>query len=646
MRNIATLCLTVPLLLRVAVGVAAPPPAADTAQPAIEPTGPASEQTAAQLLHAATAADSAGDAAHASALRADLMKRFPGTVAGERARLDEAEASLRRGDPGAAGVLLDDFVPRTPAHGPERQWLLGRVRLAERRYDAAVAALSAVQHSLPAGPARDALALSLFGAGRFEAAAAAFAHGVQQPLAEARPRFEALLRRELPAETFAALAPGKRPETDPATPWGAFVLLVRAEQLQAAGDPGAALRLLDAFAERAPAGDAASALQTLRRLLTAQQRATPGAVGALLPLSGRFRNVGEAALRPLRLALADGTPSGLALHVADTTGTPSGAAEGLLRLAAEQGVMAVLGPVGYKESTAAAELAERLGVVLLPLSGADGLDSERPHVFTVFATKAAEARALARTARQRLQLSRAALLFPRSPYGSEYAAAFWDEFVRLGGEVRAAQEYGPDEKDLTATVSALLGLSRPTERPPTPDFDALLVADQPLMAQRFLPLLKYYRVPLRTSARLAKGVQVLGTSAWNHPRVVDRAEGLTENSVFLAPWADSGADPRIQPATDALQQHLGRSPSAFEAQVFDGAVWLTRVLREARPRDRAALRGALAKQCAAGGLIAGPLACRPDGGVERALTVLTVEGERIRPLGAVPAAAAPRRGTP
>ncbi|MBM4319837.1 MAG: hypothetical protein FJ125_07720, partial [Deltaproteobacteria bacterium] len=70
-------------------------------------------------------------------------------------------------------------------------------------------------------------------------------------------------------------------------------------------------------------------------------------IGLLAPLSGRYRQIGEAVVQGAELALQlDGGPT---VVREDSQGTPEGAAAAVERLVLEQGVVALLGPVGDRE---------------------------------------------------------------------------------------------------------------------------------------------------------------------------------------------------------------------------------------------------------------------------------------------------------
>ena len=67
--------------------------------------------------------------------------------------------------------------------------------------------------------------------------------------------------------------------------------------------------------------------------------------------------------------------------VEDTAGNPALAAEGVERLVREQNVIGIIGPISWKESVAAGDRAQELGVLNLSLTGKEGISERGPYLF-------------------------------------------------------------------------------------------------------------------------------------------------------------------------------------------------------------------------------------------------------------------------
>src|SRR5262249_41922079 len=145
--------------------------------------------------------------------------------------------------------------------------------------------------------------------------------------------------------------------------------------------------------DRRAAGDEAMAKNVLDESRGARERAgleeakpargeqgMQRVVGALLPLSGKDRAIGERALRGALLAadlVQGGLPGGVPVEikVRDTGSDPARAQAAVEELAGES-VVAILGPPGRVEAQMAVPKAETLGVPFLELSPDDARRGE------------------------------------------------------------------------------------------------------------------------------------------------------------------------------------------------------------------------------------------------------------------------------
>ncbi|MFP6640328.1 MAG: ABC transporter substrate-binding protein, partial [Myxococcota bacterium] len=214
-----------------------------------------------------------------------------------------------------------------------------------------------------------------------------------------------------------------------------------------------------------------------------------GTLGVVLPLSGRYGPFGRAALQGVLLAVnifeAEGgqpaesaeirpdpraaagfvpsssgdrddpppgelwvgpgpeRPRGVRLLVRDTAGQPELAAAAVRELAADESVLAVIGPIFSAESEAAATQAERLGIPLLALSNRSAIPDEKQWVFRLRMTPEDEVGALVEFAVDRMKLNTFAILYPLNRYGRGMRARYWDTVQAYGGQVVAVAGYEP-----------------------------------------------------------------------------------------------------------------------------------------------------------------------------------------------------------
>ncbi|MEM1417221.1 MAG: ABC transporter substrate-binding protein, partial [Myxococcota bacterium] len=329
-----------------------------------------------------------GEAAEARTLLAPLADHPDAGVA-ERARFYDGVALHLLGEHAAATRTLTPFLGRT-VDPDETATLL---------------------HTLAA--AADAL-------GEPAAAVIAWDRLASAPVAErdrrdARQRLEALVPT-LDDATALALEP-ELPRD------GVAWALVAPHALRVAiqrGERAQALALATALRERGLAGDDDLGEMVLRAERSGATDAR--AIGAVLPLSGRGREVGRAARQGMMVA-AGVPPSGppapdaFRLHFRDSAGEAEGAASAVEDLVTLHQVVAIVGPINGTAAEAAAARAAELGVPLLALHPGAETGREGAMLFRAFPSPAEEAAELVRGAAAR-GARRLAVLHPDIGYGA------------------------------------------------------------------------------------------------------------------------------------------------------------------------------------------------------------------------------------
>lgn len=460
---------------------------------------------------------------------------------------------------------------------------------------------------------------------------------------------------ELPADALDTLS--RRLPTDG---WPATRVAYRRFSLALhRGDLERARALLDAVAR-----DPVLSADAHRRLQVAlaRQKVDPDLVAVLLPLSGPFSAVG----RELRAAveLAAELERGMRLVFVDTGGDERSAAAEVERLSAEVHPLFALGPVGQRESSAAAERAAVLGLPLLLLSPAEGLADPDAGVFRVLGSGEDRARAAARAVVAR-GFDAVGVFAPRDDEGRAQAAAFAEAARAAGARVVAFGDYDPTSTDLEEDVRRLLGLDPRTNprlrqhlaaRGPrgwktfSPDvpFDLLFIPDGHERATLVTAFLVYYNVELRTnedkdSASLARKhggrpptiVQLLGSAGWHHPGLLSRGGETIDGALVATPCAFAEAaelaDDEAAEFAQRFEARTGRAPTSFAAEAFDGARLAFAARRRALGSPAGAdLRTSFSHALASARLDEGVCASGrigPTGELQRGVHLLRVEGD-------------------
>lgn len=360
----------------------------------------------------------------------------------------------------------------------------------------------------------------------------------------------------------------------------------------------------------------------------------PPVIGALLPLTGRQAAPGNRALDGILagLDLFDGNRALAVLRIEDYEGRPEEAARAVERLAAEPGVMAIIGPPEADAARAAAEAAQAAQIPLLVLGPVDLPGVPREFVFSELRSDRREAVALASYAVKDLGLSRLAIFHPSHAYGTSMAGAFREEALRLGAKVRRVQAYRTDQTDFSAEIRKLAAFRNP--RPPTKkrgveaakpapapalDFDALYIPDAFSRLQMILPQLSFHDV---------RGVQLLGTSLWYSPEGIRREADFFEGAILTAPFFAESDKPAVRDFADTIFGATGREPDYREALAFDTARMLGETLRDRAVRDRRSLLVRL-KQIESFEGVTGRVSVSKTGEMRRRPFILKVEGKSI-----------------
>lgn len=383
------------------------------------------------------------------------------------------------------------------------------------------------------------------------------------------------------------------------------------------------------------------------------QKVNASTVGVILPLSGKFANVGQRALRGLQMGLGlDGTSySPIKLAIVDSEGNPDIARRAVEKLVKEDNVVSIVGSLLSKTANAVSDQAQVMGVPNIALSQKSGLTNIGDRVFRYALTSEMQVRTLVRHAIQDLGLKRFAIMYPNNKFGVEFANLFWDEVLARGGEVRAAQIYDPEDTDFQPYVQRLVGTFyvedrqdeyavaykawnekqkasiRKKEAPeealqPVVDFDAVFIADDLKVVGQIVPMLAFNNV---------KGVKILGPNLWNTDQVVKRLSNPFNPIIFVDNVQVGQAGLQPENETSFVKQYtsmFGEAPGSFEVQGYDVGYLLRQVLSKGvnsredfiqRLSSAGTFNGAL-----------GPITVSDDREMTRPIVALTIENGQVK----------------
>ncbi|RLB37824.1 MAG: hypothetical protein DRH30_12540 [Deltaproteobacteria bacterium] len=309
----------------------------------------------------------------------------------------------------------------------------------------------------------------------------------------------------------------------------------------------------------------------------------PYVVGALLPLSGRGREVGRQILQGMQLAALD--EGGPELVVQDTAGDPSKTTAAVEALIGDQRVVAVLGPVGSRTTEAAAASTRRAGVPLLSFSASEETTSAGEQVFRFLYSLRDELTALVGKARAR-GLSRFVILYPDHGYGRTMERLFDQEVAAAGGVYCEGVAYPPGTKSFVDYVRTVLETT----------CDVVLFADVADQVALIAPTFAAEGAWSIAKGALPEHAErevhfLLPSLSWS-TKLVSRAGRYLQGALVALPFYEASEATLNQHFRTAYETRYGRPPQMFSAYGYDAYRLISATLRQGN-QTRQALTDAL-----------------------------------------------------
>jgi branched-chain amino acid transport system substrate-binding protein len=311
-------------------------------------------------------------------------------------------------------------------------------------------------------------------------------------------------------------------------------------------------------------------------------------LGVVLPLSGSLGPYGKKALDGILLAAGVFRNDGqnFEIFVEDSESNPATAAQAVEKLVTEHNVIGIIGPISYKESLAAGDKAQELGVLNLSLTGKEGISERGAYLFQNALTPRVQMENLVKHCIQEKRFRRFAILAPENAFGEDMASEFTAVANKLGGRIVGYETYPPDTKDFQAPVQRLAGVSDPRYRkmefgkldtfikeqeaktrrpskarlPPVVDFDAVFLPDGPRAAAQIAASLAYFDV---------SGITLLGTSEWNSDQLYKRGGRLVEGALFPAGLILTSNNAKQKEFVRQYAEAYGNMPDLLAAQAYE-----------------------------------------------------------------------------
>ncbi len=380
-------------------------------------------------------------------------------------------------------------------------------------------------------------------------------------------------------------------------------------------------------------------LKTIDSIINSLGEGNPKpAIGAILPLSGRYSKYGEQALRGIVLAVdnfARETTIDVELLIKDSTDKDSRIKNTVKQLARNQHVAGIIGPLLSRNASVVAKAAQRGELPAMVLSQKTGIPEIGDYVFRNFLTLKQQAQAIARHAIENEGIESFAILSPKTPYGRELARHFKDAVAELGAIVEAELEYEAGEKDFGEELKTLFqieveeGLSgrrHVVKYTRKIEAQALYIPDYYASIAQIAPHLAFYDI---------KEIRLFGSNGWRSPKLLELASEYIEGAVFVDGFFAKSERPGTVAFVRKFYNSYDYEPGIIEAEAYDSTMILLRAMEENEEEetiiDRSEIRESIINAVETQGAT-GALSFTPEGEALKELFLLTIEKHKIREI--------------
>lgn len=340
-------------------------------------------------------------------------------------------------------------------------------------------------------------------------------------------------------------------------------------------------------------------------------------IGALVPKSGKYSNLGESLSRGIDLAFTD-TPFPVRVIAEDTVEDSVSAVSAADKLI-EAKPDVVLGPLLSEPAAAVLPIMRERGVPQISFSRrqAPGYGSTS---FLLGATSESQVYSLFSTAQESLKIDRIAIVYPQDSNGFEFLREARRIAAELGMQIVYETPYGPEFGESFVEIAQEIEKAAPSGV-----FFPDEITKATVLVGNFTPAFR-------------KQVKVLGSAAWDNIAKLNSARTLLEGCVFVSPYFSRSQREIIKRFNTIYKNSYGAEPDFLAAQGFDAATMALAAISRKQSEGISFADAFRAIENYEG--LTGKMRVRSDGVVERQFSVVQL-GERglieLSPIAAVPA---------
>lgn len=280
-------------------------------------------------------------------------------------------------------------------------------------------------------------------------------------------------------------------------------------------------------------------------------------IGVLLPLSGRFANLGESLKNGIKMAF-EAAVGGVdpaqhpALEFVDSTEDPLEATARARELVEQKGVDMIIGPLLADQVEPVLAVARGRGVPVLSLSR--GAAPRAGDVLLRLApTAESQVNSLLVEATDPLKVTKFAVVYPTDPAARELVAALSNLLVSRGLPTPLSFEYQRGQSPQFLQIVQQIEEQK---------IQAVFIPDQIVTASQLVT-----SFPRAERERML----FLGPLLWDDQRALANSSSAMDGAIYVSPFASNLPIPEIVSFNEGYQSRYGRKPDFLAAQGFDAA---------------------------------------------------------------------------
>lgn len=326
-------------------------------------------------------------------------------------------------------------------------------------------------------------------------------------------------------------------------------------------------------------------------------------IAVLLPLSGKYKKLGENTKKGISLATSEMlSRQGYEINFFDTKGDATYTENLVNQILQNQNVVMFLGPLLSDVSERISYSVRRAGIPILTFSKSDNLDLGYG-MFRLGITPETEIYSLLSALSKYRQVYNYAVVYPENEKGHLYLA----EFRKITSNMQNVnfvyeKSYYPEDSN------SLLMIASDLE---TRNVDAVFMPDNLRAASKF----KYSMSP-----KLKSKIIVVGPSSWDNQNELISASAALDGTVFTSPFFDKDKRELVSKFVSLYLAKYKEKPDFLSAQGFDAITMIFASIKIAL-EESSSIEEAFFKIKSYNGLT-GIIEVEENGDIHRALTVV------------------------